>query len=122
MTAHPYHRNEVHFIGRLGRDPEMSYTNGGKAVTRLSLAVNQGKEKAPIWMTVTCWEDLAEQVGKNEHAVKGALIGVDGRLTQRKYNNITYTEMTADEVEVMNFDSKKKKDDKEEEVDPEQPF
>ncbi len=43
--------NRVAFTGRLGRDPEMSYTSTGKAKTTFSLAVNQGKEyhSLPRW-------------------------------------------------------------------------
>ena len=119
QTQHPYHRNEVHFIGRLGRDPEMSFTNGGKAVTKFSMAVNQGKDKDPIWLNVTCWEEVAKQVNDDEKARKGTLISIDGRLTQRKYNDRIYTELTADEVEILDTSSKKKKGSKEQDEEEE---
>jgi single-strand DNA-binding protein len=37
--------NQCQLIGRLGKDPDMSYTPNGKPVTKFSLAVDQGKDQ-----------------------------------------------------------------------------
>ena len=72
--------NKVAFTGRFGRDPEMHFTPSGKACTKFSIAVNQGKNKDAMWLNVVCWEELAEQV--NTHTVKGTEVEIRGRLTQ----------------------------------------
>lgn len=97
-----WYRNEVVFMGNLGRDPEMSYTPGGKAVTKFSLAVYQGKDKKSMWLHVTCWEKLAEEI--NGLAKKGTCVEVHGRLTQREYNDKYYHDVVADSIEVIERD------------------
>ena len=92
-------RNEVLFSGNLGKDPEISYTSGGKALTKFSIAVYQGKGKDDMWMNITCWGELAEAV--NDSARKGTFVEVKGRLTQRKYEGKYYYDVVADSVEVI---------------------
>jgi single-strand DNA-binding protein len=99
QTQEVWTRNEVIFMGRLGRDPEMIYTNSGKAKTTFSLAVNQGKDKDAMWLNVVCWEDVAEEVA--QQACKGALVQVDGRLVQRVYQGKYYHDVVASSVEVI---------------------
>src|SRR5260370_40210888 len=88
QTASPWSRNEVIFMGRSGKDPEMNYTPKGKALTKFSLAIDQGKSKDAMWLTVTSWEALAEQV--NVTVNKGDLVEVRGRLSVNKYNDRYY--------------------------------
>ena len=101
-------RNEVIFMGRLGKDPEMSYTNGGKALTKFSLAIDQGKNKDAMWLNVVCWEQVAEEA--SEQASKGALVEVKGRLTQRKWNDKYYYDVVANSVEVISAPGNKKEE------------
>ncbi len=79
--------NKVAFTGNLGRDPEMNYTPTGKAVTKFSIAVSQGKDKDkdPMWLDITCWQDLAEEVFTQ--AAKGTQVEVRGRLTQESWKD-----------------------------------
>ncbi len=72
--------NEVAFTGNLGKDPEMAFTPNGTAVTKFSIAVNQGKDKPTMWLNVECWKALAEQC--NMKLAKGARVEVKGRLVQ----------------------------------------
>jgi single-strand DNA-binding protein len=99
QTQEVWTRNEVIFMGHLGKDPEMTYTNKGKAVTKFSLAVNQGKEKDPMWLNVVCWDDVAEEAA--QQACKGALVQVEGRLAQRKWEGKYYHDVVANSVEVI---------------------
>lgn len=80
--------NQVTLIGRLGKEPEMNYTPSGKAVTKFSIAVNQGKDaagndKPAQWWDITCWDKLAERM--NQWLWKGAQVLVQGRLDKRSY-------------------------------------
>ncbi len=82
--------------GRLGRDPDMSYTNSGKAVTRFSMAVDQGKDKDTMWLNVVCWDQLAERI--NELVKKGMEVFVQGRLTMRSYDDKNGVKRTAIDI------------------------
>ena len=75
--------NQCSFIGRLGKDPEMSYIPQGKAVTKFSIAVDQGKEQKALWLDIECWDKLAEQM--NEFLYKGAQVFVQGKLKKSTY-------------------------------------
>ncbi|QBD77996.1 single-stranded DNA-binding protein [Ktedonosporobacter rubrisoli] len=81
--------NSVLFVGRLGKDPQMSYTPNGNAVTKFSIAVNRrkvgNKEQPPMWLNVVCWQKLAEIV--NEYASKGVQILVQGSFDQQTYKD-----------------------------------
>jgi|SRR6266700_1389861 len=77
--------NQCSFIGHLGKDPEMSYTPSGKAVTKCSLAVDQGKDQRALWLTIICWEELAERM--NQLLFKGAQVFVQGKLAPRSYTD-----------------------------------
>ena len=75
--------NKVELLGRVGAQPEMRYTPGGTAVTRLSLATDRRKQDGNSetdWHDVVCWGKQAEAV--NEYVEKGNRIYVAGRLVQ----------------------------------------
>ena len=97
--------NQVNIIGRLGQDPELRYTPTGKAVARLSVAVNDryGENEKTYWFPVICWNGLAEVVG--EHLHKGNRIAVSGRLTTRSYEineeTRTVTEIVAGSIDFL---------------------
>jgi single-strand DNA-binding protein len=88
--------NQITVVGRLGRDPEMSYTPAGKAVTKFSIAVDQGQNKDAMWLNVVCWDTLAERA--NERFAKGAEVFVQGRLTMRTYEDKTGAKRQAFDV------------------------
>ena len=82
--------NQVQFIGRLGRDPELAVTGNGKPYTKFSLAVDQGKdsqgkERGAMWLNVTTWDKLAETVEK--YAYKGVQVFIQGKLQIRSYED-----------------------------------
>lgn len=82
--------NKILLIGNLGRDPEMSYTTSGIAVTKFSIAVSRTtksstgeRQEETEWFNITAWRQLAETC--NTYLKKGMKVYVEGRLTQRKY-------------------------------------
>jgi single-strand DNA-binding protein len=79
--------NRVQLLGRLGADPDMRFTAGGKPVANLRLAVNSGsgENQSVQWFRVTAWDKLAEIV--NQYAGKGSRILVDGRLQEREWTD-----------------------------------
>ena len=79
--------NQCNFIGRLGRDPEIRYTQSGKAVASFSIACSEkrGGEEATEWVNVVAWEKLAEICG--QYLVKGSLVFISGRMQTRKWQD-----------------------------------
>ena len=88
--------NQITVAGRLGRDPEMSYTPNGKAVTKFSIAVDQGKDQPTMWLNVTTWDKLAEFVER--YARKGMQVFVQGKLQQSTYKDKHGVSRTSVEV------------------------
>ncbi len=80
---------KIIIIGRLGKDPEMRYTQGGDPVTTLSVATDRRWKDAngqamakTTWFRVTTWRNLAEVV--NQYTRKGDLVMCEGELTEPK--------------------------------------
>jgi single-strand DNA-binding protein len=96
--------NKIMLIGNLGRDPEMSYTPSGSAVTKFTVAVTRrwndkqsGERKDESqWFNVVAWEKLAETC--NQYLRKGSKVYVEGRMVSRKYTDKTNVERTVWEV------------------------
>lgn len=78
--------NKVILVGRLTQDPEVRYTQNGKAVASFSIAVNrfsgQGQREADF-IPIVAWEKLAETCGNN--LTKGQRVLIEGRLQIRSY-------------------------------------
>ena len=104
--------NKVILIGRLTRDPEVRYTQSGKAFARFSLAVDrrfargsqQEGQQTADFIPVVCWEKLAEICGNN--LSKGRRVAVEGRLQVRSYDGNDgqrryATDVVADTVEFL---------------------
>jgi len=72
--------------GNVGSDPELRYTQGGKAVCNFSLgsSTKVGNERQTTWVDVTCWEECAEVVA--EQVRKGMRVIVTGRLLVEEFS------------------------------------
>jgi len=80
--------NRIILIGRLTRDPELSYTQSGLAVAKFTLAVdrpfvNQEGKREADFINCVVWRNLAENVA--QHLAKGRQTAVEGRLQIRSY-------------------------------------
>jgi single-strand DNA-binding protein len=97
--------NKVILVGRLAQDPEVRYTQNGKAVASFSLAVSrfagQGKE-ATDFIPIVAWEKLAEICGNN--LTKGRRILVEGRLQIRTYDAQDGTKRRVSEIVAQNIE------------------
>ena len=91
--------------GRLTIDPELKTTPNGISVTSFSLAVNRnyraGEEQQTDFINIVAWRQTAEFISK--YFKKGNLIGIEGTIQTRKYqdkngNNRTAFEVVANEV------------------------
>jgi single-strand DNA-binding protein len=104
--------NKIFEIGRLTRDPEVRYTQSGKAVCTFSIAVDDGygENKKAYFFPVVVWNKAAEACGNSLH--KGSKVAVTGKLTSRQYENnegkkVTVFEIVADAFDGVEFLDKK---------------
>lgn len=101
--------NKVILIGNLGQDPEVRYTQGGGAVTSITLATSEswrdkqtGEQKERTeWHRVVFMEKLAEVAG--QHLKKGAQVYVEGKLQTRKWQAQDGSDRYTTEVLVDSF-------------------
>lgn len=108
--------NKIILIGRLVRDPELSYTQGGKAVCKFTLAVDRpynGESKEADFINIVVWNKAGENAAK--YLVKGRQTAVEGRLQIRSYDGNDgkkryVTEVIADRVEFIGGTSAKHED------------
>lgn len=81
--------NRVVMVGRMTRDPELRRTGTGKAVTSFTLALNRNFESSDgqqaDYIPCVVWNKIAENVER--YCSKGSLVGVDGKLQSRSYEN-----------------------------------
>ena len=102
--------NKVIILGRLTADPEIRYTQAGKAVASLTIAVNRGfGSDSADFINCVAWEKLAEIIGNN--LSKGSQVLVEGRMQNRSYENNQGEKRFITEVVLNNIEfvgSKKK--------------
>ena len=100
--------NRTILVGRLTKDPVLRKTANGSSVTSFTLAVNRkykqdGQPDADFINTVA-WNKTADIVAQYTH--KGSLIGVEGRIQTRSYDDqsgkrVYVTEVVADSVQFL---------------------
>jgi len=84
--------NKITIVGYLGKDPELRYTPQGVPVCDFSVATTERrKDKSgefqdlTTWFRVTFWRNQAELA--NQYLAKGRQVYVEGRLSQREYQD-----------------------------------
>ena len=92
--------NEVILVGRMTKDPELTFTSNGSGVTKFTLAVNRSYGDETDFINIECWNrgnyKLAEYVAQD--CLKGNLVTVKGELRIEKYKEKYYTKVNADKV------------------------
>ncbi len=101
--------NSVILIGRLARDPELSYTpNTQTAMCRFTIAVDrprrQGEDQGADFIRITVWGRQAETCDR--YLSKGRQVAVMGRIQTGSYKNregvtVYTTDVVADRVEFL---------------------
>ena len=93
--------NDVRLIGNLGDDPTVKYTQGGMAITRVSLATTSKRKDRDgnqvdetQWHRVVFFGKLAEIAG--EYLRKGSKIAVSGMIRYGRYEKDGVTQYTTD--------------------------
>ncbi len=92
--------NKIFLIGRITNDVNLSETNSGISVCRISIAVNRRRtgdgEPQTDFFNVTAWRGLADNVAK--YCKKGNKIAVTGSIQIRQYEANDGTKRTAVDV------------------------
>ena len=85
-------RNKVQLIGNLGNDPEIITLESGKKLAKFSLATNEyykdadgQKQTKTEWHNLIAWNKTAEIIEK--HISKGKEIAIEGKLTNRSWDD-----------------------------------
>lgn len=97
--------NVVIIAGNLARDPELKYTNSGKAVCNFTVAVNDYHAKEASFYRCTAWEKVAENI--NQYLSKGSPVLVEGHLHANTYekngDKRTSVEIVAKNVQFLSM-------------------
>lgn len=100
--------NLVVLTGRLTADPELKTTANGISVTTFSIAVDRryrsGEERQTDFINIVAWRQSAEFITK--YFKKGSMIGIEGSIQTRRYqdkngNNRTAFEVVANNVQFV---------------------
>jgi single-strand DNA-binding protein len=84
--------NKITIVGHLGRDPELRYTPQGTPVCDFSVATTERKkdksgdfQDVTTWFRVSFWGRQAEVA--SQYLTKGKQVYIEGRLTQREWQD-----------------------------------
>lgn len=103
--------NKVILIGRIGKDPEIRYTNDSTPVANFSIATSESykdkngeRQESTEWHNIVAWKKLAEICEK--FLTKGKLVYVEGELRTRSWedkdgNKKYATEIVADNLTML---------------------
>ena len=103
--------NKVILVGNLGNDPETKYTQGGMAVTTISLATTSVRkdkdgqtQERTEWHRVKFFGKLGEIAG--EYLRKGSQCYVEGSIRYDKFTGADgvekyFTDIVADELQML---------------------
>lgn len=81
--------NKVTIVGTLGRDPEVKFSQEGKAICTLSVATNESVKNGDKWEKKTDWHSItlfgkrAETAG--QYLSKGSKVAIEGKLQTRSW-------------------------------------
>ena len=100
--------NRTILVGRLTKDPELRKTQSGLSVTSFTVAVNRRKKEDGTqeadFINAIVWRGGADFI--SQYGRKGALVGIDGRIQTRSYDDsngkkVYVTEVLCDSVQLL---------------------
>lgn len=95
--------NSVQLVGRLTRDPEVRYTDGGSTVARFTVAINRRfKPEEADFIPCVAFGKTAEFLEK--YFRKGQRIGLNGRIQTGSYTNQEGSKVYTTDVIVENVE------------------
>ncbi|HEY1372273.1 MAG TPA: single-stranded DNA-binding protein [Candidatus Binatia bacterium] len=86
--------NKVILIGNLGKDPEVRYTQNGRAVARFPIATSEvwndaegNRQERTEWHNIIVWGKQGETCG--QYLAKGRQAYIEGSIRTRSYDDKT---------------------------------
>jgi len=89
--------NKAIILGRLGQNPEISYTQSGLAVCKFSLATSRKQkngQEVTQWHRCTAFDKAGELISK--YVSKGDMLYIEGEITYGQYEKDGVTRYTTD--------------------------
>ncbi len=101
-------RNKVQLIGNLGAKVELKTLESGKVVGHVTIATNETyknqkgeKVTETTWHNLVIWGKPAETLSK--YTDKGSEVGIEGKITNRSYNDKNGEKRYMTEIVVSDF-------------------
>ena len=101
--------NKVILIGRLGKDPDVKYTQSDKAVANFSIATDetykdaQGeKQKRTEWHNIVVWGNSVEAFVQ-PYIHKGDMVYIEGKLETRSWEDKAGVKKYTTEINVTDI-------------------
>ncbi|MDR2387624.1 MAG: single-stranded DNA-binding protein [Deltaproteobacteria bacterium] len=98
--------NKAILVGNLGKDPDLKYTQTGKAMVNFSLATTErwGGEDRTEWHNIVMFDRLAEIA--HDYLRKGRTVYIEGRIQTRSWedqsgNKRHITEIVASNMQML---------------------
>lgn len=103
-----YTLNKVQLIGNLGRDPEVRYSQDGRAIANFSIATSESWKNAQgetqektEWHRVVVFGKLAEIA--QQYLRKGSKVYVEGKISTNKWTDQSGQERQTTEIHITAF-------------------
>lgn len=84
--------NKAIIVGNLGKDPEVRFTQSGRAVASFSVATTEtwmdqesGRQERTEWHNIVVWGKQAESCG--QYLSKGRQVYIEGSIRNRSYDD-----------------------------------
>ena len=100
--------NRVVLVGRITKDPELRKTQSGLSTVSFTVACNRrvskDQEQQADFINCVAWRQTADYMAN--YVKKGALLGVEGRIQTRSYDDknkhkVYVTEIVCDSVQTL---------------------
>ena len=101
--------NRVVLVGRVTKDVEVRKTTSGLSVAQFTVACNRRQsanspERQADFINCVAWRQTADFL--SQYCKKGSLVGVEGRIQTRNYDNaegrrVYVTEVVCDSVQLL---------------------
>jgi single-strand DNA-binding protein len=95
--------NKVILVGNLGKDPEVRYTQSGRAVARFSIATTEfwndqegNRQERTEWHNIIVWGKQGETCA--QYLAKGRQVFIEGSIRSRSYDDKSGTKRYITEI------------------------
>lgn len=110
--------NNLCATGRIGKDCETRFTQGGDAITSFALAIDSGygEKKITTWLNCSMFGKRGESVAP--YLKKGGQVAISGELTNRPYTDKSGNERLSLDLRVNDLTLIGGKPDRQEQITP----